>query len=291
MISIIISSANTEQLKQVTENIAATIGIPFEIIAIDNSKGQQGICAVYNKGIAKAKYGILCFMHEDVFIKTSNWGNILKNIFDKNSDVGLLGVCGGSYKPYTPSSWGGLGLSNAYFNFIQTYKYKVREPEFHYRNPDGVMLAPVACVDGVWLVTTSKVAAKYKFDEDNFKGFHVYDLDYSIAVGQEYKVCVTYEVLLNHLSEGKFNAEWVEDTLKLHEKWKEILPVNIAGYTFEQRRHVEKVSFRHFVMNLAKLKLPMRTAFNYLWNNKIYRELGLFWKLQFDIFKIYAEQG
>src|ERR1700743_3385103 len=123
MISIIISSANAEQLKQATDNITATIGVPFEIIAIDNSKGQQGICAVYNQGIVRARYGILCFMHEDIIIKTDNWGAILKNTFDGNSDLGLLGVGGGSYKPFTPSGWGGLGANNAYYNFIQSYKY------------------------------------------------------------------------------------------------------------------------------------------------------------------------
>ena len=189
MISIIISSANAEQLKQVSENITATIGVPFEIIAVDNSNGQQGICAVYNQGIRQAQYDILCFMHEDVIIKTDNWGPILKNILNENNQIGLLGVVGGGYKPFTPSTWNGLGIYNTFSNIIQSYKRADKEPYHDFRNPDNVKVVPVACVDGVWLATTSHVAAKFKFDEDTFHGFHAYDLDYSIAIGQQYKVC------------------------------------------------------------------------------------------------------
>jgi hypothetical protein len=286
MISIIISSANAKQLKQVTENITATIGIPFEIIAIDNSKGQQGICAVYNQGISRAQYDILCFMHEDIIIKTDNWGAILKNIFDENSDIGLIGVGGGSYKPFTPSGWGGLGADNAYYNFIQSYKYANRERELIYRNPDNDRFTQVACVDGMWLATTSKIAAKIKFDEGTFKGFHVYDIDFSIAVGQQYKVCVTYEILLNHLSEGKYSRDWLEDTLKLHEKWQDVLPLNIGNFSKKDCVHMEKVTFKDLVRKLIALKFPASVAHKVLQNKK-YKKLGLYWKLKFYVVKMY----
>lgn len=286
MISIIISSANAEQLKQVTENITATIGVPFEIIGIDNSAGQQGICAVYNQGIQRAKYDILCFMHEDVLIKTNNWGGILKNIFEGDSEIGLLGICGGSYKPFTPSGWGGLGVYNAYYNFIQSYKYADKEPDVKFRNPDNAKLAPVACVDGVWLVTTKQIAANFKFDEATFKGFHLYDLDYSIAIGQQYKVCVTYEILLNHLSEGKYSRDWMEDTLRLHEKWQDVLPVNTGNFSLRDRKHMEKVTFKDLVGKLIAMKFPAAVAHKVLENAR-YKELGLYWKLKYYVLKMY----
>lgn len=286
MISIIISSANAEQLKQVTENISATIGVPFELIAIDNSKGQQGICAVYNKGIQQAKYGILCFMHEDIIIKTNNWGSILKNSFDENPDIGLIGVCGGSYKPFTPSSWGGLGINNAHYNYIQSYKYTVKESELIYRNPGNDRLAPVACVDGMWLATTSEVTAKITFDEETFKDFHLYDLDFSIAVGQQYKVCVTYEILLNHLSEGKYNSTWMEDTLKLHEKWMDVLPVNAGNFTRWECTYIEKITYKHFLTQLLDLNLPFSIAHKVL-RNKRYKEFRLYWKLKYHTVRMF----
>src|ERR1700712_2326715 len=238
MVSIIISSANAQQLEQVTENIGDTIGVPFEIIGFDNSNGQQGICTVYNRGIQQAKYDILCFMHEDVIIKTQNWGIALKAIFEENPDVGLLGVVGGGYKPFTPSTWGGLGIYNTFSNIIQSYKHSDKPPYHDFRNPDNAKLEEVACVDGVWLATTKKVANSIKFDE-TFTGFHSYDIDYSIAVGQQYKVCVTYEVLMNHLSEGSYSRGWLEDTLKLHKKWAGHLPINTKNFSPGECAHME----------------------------------------------------
>ncbi len=50
MISIIICSRDADYLRKVSENVAATIGVPYEIQAIDNSKGAYGICEAYNLG-------------------------------------------------------------------------------------------------------------------------------------------------------------------------------------------------------------------------------------------------
>lgn len=73
MISIIICSKNKDLLKDVSANIELTIGVPYEIIAIENNKGEFGICKAYNDGASKAKYDIFCFMHEDISFETQNW--------------------------------------------------------------------------------------------------------------------------------------------------------------------------------------------------------------------------
>jgi hypothetical protein len=286
MISIIIASADPNQLQQVTENIEITIGVPFEIIAINNSDASKGICEIYNSGIQQARYNILCFMHEDIIIKTNNWGPILKNIFDNNTDIGLLGVVGGSYKPFTPSTWEGLGVKNTFCNIIQSYKYLKKETYHDYRNPKNSLLERVACVDGVWLATTSKVATEFKFDEDTFKGFHAYDIDYSIAVGSRYKVAVTYEILINHLSEGKYSREWMEDTLILHNKWKDYLPINVGAFTAAECVYMEKVTFKEFIKRLVALKFPSGIAYAVL-KHKFYKESRLYWKLKYYVFKTY----
>ena len=74
MISVIISSAKKELVTQVTKNITDTIAVEFEIIAFDNSNGEKGICEIYNQGIKKARYDVLCFMHEDIAMITPGWG-------------------------------------------------------------------------------------------------------------------------------------------------------------------------------------------------------------------------
>lgn len=287
MISIIISSANSTLLKQVSKNVEATIGVPFEIVSIDNSRGKKGICEVYNIGMYKAQYEILCFMHEDILIETQNWGQSIVDTFKNNTDLGLLGVIGSAYKTITPSGWGGLGVNTYYSNLIQYHKFSNDPPVHHYRNPDNVKLAPVACVDGVWMCTTKTVAKEIMFDEINFTGFHVYDLDFSLSVGQKYKVAVTYDVLIAHFSEGRFDERWMMDCLKLHEKWNLVLPVDCEQLTREERLYTEKATFKHFLQVLEKLKLPISLASKMLSVNNSFLKLDLklYFKLQFYILK------
>lgn len=289
MISIIISSANNIFLKQVSENIAATIGVPFEIIATDNSKGEYGICAIYNRGMLKARYDILCFMHEDILIKTDNWGQIIVSLFKNDTQLGLVGVAGSSYKPITPSSWGGIGGETAYVNIIQSYKHKKKKPKHVYHNPHDETLARVACVDGVWLCTTKSIAKEITFDETTFKGFHGYDIDFSLSVGQKYKVAVTFEILLDHFSEGFYDKTWMQENLKLHYKWNRQLPINIEQITLKEMFHIEKNTFKLFIEQLIKFKFPIVTAFKILWkNNRFFRfNPKLFFKLKFYIIKKY----
>lgn len=288
MISVIISSANPAQLKQISDNIIQTIGIEFEIIAINNGDGKQGICEVYNKAASNAKFDILCFIHEDVIIKTQNWGSIVKTIFQNDNKIGLIGVAGSSYKSLSPSPWSGHGIDTKYINLLQSYKYQKTDTQHLYRNPYNVKLANVACIDGVFMCTTKDVFSTCGFDERTFKGFHIYDVDFSLNVGKTYKVTVTYDILLNHLSEGNYDKTWLLDNLKLHEKWKDTLPVNIEGLSLKQQLLIEKITFKAFVNSLIGFGMPINIAFKTLWGNKRFRKLyfTLFWKLNYHLLKL-----
>lgn len=293
MISVIICSANKTLLNQVSDNIAATIGVPYEIIATDNSSGEQGICTIYNQGILKAKYDTLCFMHEDVLMKTDNWGKIIVSLFDKDEQLGLVGVAGSGYKPLSPSSWGGCGIDTSYFNIIQSYKYKKKKPKFVYRNPNNENISKVACLDGVWLCTTKRIAKEFMFDEVTFKGFHGYDIDFSLSIGQKYTVAVSFEILLDHFSEGAYDKTWMMENLKLHNKWNRHLPVDVEVLTDKQIVYLEKNTFKNFIEDLIKFNYPMATAFKMLWKNDRFLKLypKLFFKLQYYILKKYITGG
>ena len=113
MISIVICSANKEELGQVSENIRNTVGVVHEIIAIDNRTAGRGICEVYNEGARRARFDILCFMHEDIEMRTAGWGAKVLDIFNQNPQLGLLGIAGGGYKSLAPSSWYNYFLQEA----------------------------------------------------------------------------------------------------------------------------------------------------------------------------------
>jgi glycosyltransferase involved in cell wall biosynthesis len=67
MISLIICSRTPALSQKLANNIAETIGVPYEIVLLDNSANTYGICQAYNIGVQQSKYDVLCFMHDDIF--------------------------------------------------------------------------------------------------------------------------------------------------------------------------------------------------------------------------------
>jgi hypothetical protein len=276
-------------LADVSEKIAETIAVPYEIISFKNKDGKCGICELYNRGLKKARYPMLCFMHEDIIIHSTGWGKTVINTFNQYPDLGLLGVAGSYYKTLSPSGWLGYGFDTECSNLIQNYKFTDKKPDLNYKNPNNTSLSEVACVDGLWFCVPKTIASACKFDDQTFKGFHCYDLDFSLIVGLKYKVAVTYDILLTHLSEGRFDKAWLSETMKLHNKWSTILPVNRGRLEKKQSLQMEKVTFKYFIDQLVTFKLPLHNAFRFLWNNSFFRKLDfkLFLKLNYYTLKRY----
>ena len=226
MISIIVCSANEDRLQQLKTNVAATVGLPYEFIGIDNSQAQQSLAAVYNYAGLKAKFDTLCFIHEDVILHTINWGRGLVQLFN-DGITGLVGISGAIYKSAFPGTWSTCDPSLYRTNSIQHFAGKSK-PIATNTNNRKLYAAQVAVIDGVFMATTKKIFEQYRFDEQLLKGFHGYDIDYALQVSRQYKVKVTYGLLLEHLSEGKLSQAWLSDSIAIHKKWKAHLPVDVA---------------------------------------------------------------
>jgi len=215
-------------------------------------------------------------MHEDIELKTENWGQIVLEIFQKNQDLGLVGVAGSSYKSLAPSGWGTApNVDNIYhINLIQSYKDKTIPSKLFYSNFRNEKLTPVACIDGVWFCTKKDYVMQFPFDEELLKGFHCYDLDFSLSIGQKFKVAVTYDVLMEHFSEGSLNESWLIETLKLHEKWKDHLPVNVADFTKKECRFLESAVFIKIFDKMNEYNFKTNSKLRLLTSNKLIRLLG-----------------
>lgn len=235
MISIIVCSVNAALFTKLEANISNTIGTEFEIIKIDNSNNQYSICSAYNFGATSANFPFLCFVHEDVIFHSTGWGAELQFFFEKNKKAGLVGVAGSKYKSLSPGSWVNGQSSLDCFNLIQ-HNPKNGTDEIQISNPDQDKLyVEVQTIDGLFLFTTHHVWSQMRFDETTFKGFHSYDLDFALQVGRKYKIYVTYMMQLAHLSMGSLNKHWIEQSILLSEKWKDVLPVGNLPHA-EKRR-------------------------------------------------------
>ena len=224
MISVIICSVNPQLLNNVTANIKSTIGVPFEIIAIDNRNTGKGICKVYNEAAEKAMYDFLCFVHEDVIFHTKAWGGVLIQLLKDLSNV-LVGVSGAVYKSDIPGSWVACQEIHYRANTLQ-HIIGLAKPGTATYNPLQEKYSKVAVIDGVFMGTRKSLWSLHKFDDKLLNGFHAYDLDFSLSLGTSGSICVSHEILLEHFSEGSFSSLWLHDTIQIHKKWKNSLPCN-----------------------------------------------------------------
>jgi len=261
MISIIICSVNPVDLQLVRKNIEKTVGVPFELIAFDNRTTKWGICKVYNQGIHQAKYDMLCFMHEDIEIQTTNWGEKIMHIFNAHPEIGIAGVAGGGYKALAPSGWYCLEFENPHISFqniIQGYKSSDRDDVHAYHNPYNESLADVVCVDGVWLCVRKSIAQRTMFDEKLLTGFHGYDIDFCLGVFGRERIVVTYDILMRHSSEGNFNKAWLDEILKVHKKWNAYLPLTTSKVSETEIYFTEKRALKKVIEQMREWKYTFR---------------------------------
>lgn len=257
MISVVICSVTPARAEAVTKNIAATIGVPHEVIIINNAKELGGMGAGYNAGAEKGKYEICCFVHDDVEFYTKDWGKNVIAHFEEDKDLALIGLAGSRYKSKTLSGWTTfLKHADCYNIHQRNRKGKDRHDVMRAAGMEGKSI-PVRTLDGVWLCMRKSIWREFPFNTKELKGFHFYDIDLSLRVSSKYKVAVVYDVDLVHFSIGNFGNEWVLGAIDFHTRINKIaVPCSVDGVLapeWEQtvsrgwlrRLSIEKIAFKN----------------------------------------------
>lgn len=262
MISVIICSRASAALAAISKNVADTIGVAHEVIAVDNSGGRYGICEAYNVGATSAKYDLLCFMHEDIRFHTPEWGQVVAQIVADPS-IGVLGVTGGQYQVASPAAWWGCGLDLCRENVLNVFPDGHTEMDL--RNPENQPLADVAVVDGLWMCSRKEVWQQHPFDARTFPDFHFYDIDYCTEIYLSgLRVCVTFQVLIEHHSRGSVNASWLWNALRYQKKRQGKLPFGPVVPSLPKRRELELKALQEFINRLIQANFPKRIIARYL---------------------------
>lgn len=226
MISIIVSSYKAEQFNQFSKSVAQTIGVEYEMIKIHNP-GLMGICEAYNKGVAQAKYDVLCFCHEDIIFHTKGWGSDLMEIFNAQPNCGLIGIAGTRGYAKNPGPWWEQGVKENRVRHIQ--QSSGNHTSILYSNGwDGEQQTQknVVAIDGCFMCL--RKSTNILFDE-NFTGYHAYDITLSLDVFLAgWNVVVTNKFLIEHLSNGCRNKNWYEMMDIFYEKYKSKLPLTVG---------------------------------------------------------------
>lgn len=246
MISIIISSYQAHYFSALEKNIAETIGIPYEIIKIENP-GIMGICEAYNKGAEKSRFEHLLFLHEDVRFDNLNWGNILMGKYFQLPNVGILGLAGDKVKFHLPYGFSS-GLINSGYMFV-----KHKEGAKHFLIPENPL--KVKPMDGVFLAMKKNVWQRLKFDE-SLNGYHFYDLDITLRSSEHYQNYLVHDIDFLHFSTGNFGTEWVNACIKFNKR----IYSSYDHVAPKQKRDIRKFWYKH----LKKQQINFRTRLLYV---------------------------
>jgi glycosyl transferase family 2 len=177
-------------------------GQSFEIVGIHDAKG---ICEGYNRGVGKARGEILIFSHDDVEFANAGIG---PQILGAMKDFDLLGVAGTTRLEHAMWSYAGppyIFGQVAHSNPDGTYAVQI------FGTPARVV-GGMQALDGCFIVAHRRALKSVRFDEERFRGFHLYDADFTFSahlVGLRLAVCC--ELALVHHSRGNMNENWSRD--------------------------------------------------------------------------------
>lgn len=234
MISIVISFYRPHFLNKLIQNIELTVGVEHEIITIENNN-EFSIGNAYNKGIASAKFPIICFIHEDLEIETENWGNKLINIFKGDPNIGLIGVAGNKKKTKAPSQTWSLSPENYIINIKHVINGEVEHIEDGWENET---LKKAMIVDGVFMAIQKNQGLHFN---SKIPGFHFYDMSISLECHiKKLQTVVTKEVLIKHYSKGSIDQSWIYPAHIFHSIYKRYLPLSLSEKPSaeEERKHL-----------------------------------------------------
>ncbi len=286
MISILICSVNPGYLQRVSDNISQTIGVDYELLVQDNRKENQPICKVYNQLAAQSKFSYLLFLHEDVAFQTINWGKLLLEQLTNHNQRGVVGIAGSAYKSVIPSGWF-TGLKDKdYFNIVHDDKGKIKK--IRDEHDPAMIAANVKVLDGVFLACNKSVWEDIRFNDDLLKGFHFYDIDFSLRASKKYKNIVMRNIDLIHYTKGgDFGEPWVKAAFIFHCEYNKWLfgPHHFTSFANDR---VVFVSWLNLLKN-EKIHLSSRLKWIYIQRKcisfhnlyevirfLIYRPLGLY---------------
>jgi hypothetical protein len=193
-----------------------------DIIPIENNH-QYSLSEAYNMGLAKAKYDIIVYAHDDICFVTDNWGRKLCKHFTRNPDYGIIGVAG------TDNLISGMWWEDrASMHGVVNHSDHGKTWTNHYSADQGNKIKQMVVIDGVFFAI-DKTKIIHRFNEE-FKGYHFYDLAFGFSnhlAGVKLGVCT--DIRVTHMSVGRTNDEWVANKKQFEELYKDSLPCSLNG--------------------------------------------------------------
>jgi hypothetical protein len=230
-LSVVFSSHFTDaENEKFIAHLKATAGVNIHVECVKNMN-EYSLPQAYNLAWKKLDdlgrgQDIIVFCHNDLTIRTENWGKKLLGLFKTFSDYDILGIAGTTELNAHGCWWldnGGKEMNRTKMFGRVWHTNGIREWESVYsENIHGVQ--PVVIVDGLFIAVNGETVVK-RFNED-FKGFHFYDITFSFDNYIEgCNIGVIDKISVLHQSVGQTNQSWELNRQQFASTYAEELPV------------------------------------------------------------------
>lgn len=215
------SHLSDEENEIFIKHIDDTIGVPHKVVCYPNIN-QFSLPQVYNDAIKNhtVKDCIFVMCHNDIVIKTRNWGKILLAKYN-NTGYDIIGVAGSTYLPESGRWW----EDQTKMQGIVEHTNGLREWVSQY-SPEIPGVKEVVLIDGLFM-TFNPETIIHQFDED-FKGFHFYDLSFCVPNYLDgCNIGVTTSIRVLHKSIGMTNQQWEANRQQFANRYSNELPLTV----------------------------------------------------------------
>jgi GT2 family glycosyltransferase len=211
MISVVVCSREMRRFERVSKSYRrAFTSERLEIIGIHDA---TGLAEGYNRGLARSTGDIVIFSHDDIEILPDNFEIRLQTHLRK---FDLLGIAGAT--KLQTGQWIMAGPPHVYGQ-VATPNRTQRAYEVTIWNNAFRSFSGIKALDGVFLCARRHVAESVRFDQETFRGFHLYDIDFSFRAYQAgFSLAVCSDLQLLHESFGNFDERFESDQEKFVQK-------------------------------------------------------------------------
>lgn len=216
------SHLSDDENNEFIKHISSTIGVKHEVVCYRNFN-EYSLPQIYNKAIDEYnnENAIMVFCHNDIQLKTKNWGRILLNKFNYNN-YQILGVAGSKYLPPSAMWWEDRTKMFGIVEHTDGMKSWVSE----YSKDNKAIIEPVVLIDGLFMAVDCN-DIEHRWDEE-FKGFHFYDLSFCIPNYLDgCNIGVITNIKILHNSIGQTNEQWELNRQQFAKKYEYELPMSI----------------------------------------------------------------
>lgn len=216
MLSVIICSIDPVKFSRVTQMYGRLLaGNEFEIVGVHDA---LSMAEGYNRGLARSRGDLVIFSHDDVeFLTREFFARVQGHLLHCD----LLGVAGTTR--LCDAKWVTSAMPYVYGQ-VATPNPQAGMFDVAIWSAAARRIDRMQGMDGVFFCMRREVAQAIRFDQETFRDFHLYDLDFTFRAHLAgLRLSVATDLYIIHQSPGEASRTWPIDAARFLEKFKNSL--------------------------------------------------------------------